>query len=56
MALGESQDLSWAAIGWVAISFFVFFLNSSKAAAMIVAKFGEEVVAVDGTWDIMLVD
>ena len=56
MALGDSQDLCWAAIGWTAISFFVFFLYSSKAAAMIVAKLGEEVAAVDGTWDIVLAE
>ena len=56
MALGDLQDLSWTAIGWAAMSFFVFFLYSSKAAVMIVAKFGEEAAAVDGTWDIVLVD
>ena len=54
MALGDSQDLSWAAIGWAAISFFVFFLYSSKAAAMIVSKLVEE-AGVDRTWDIVRV-
>ena len=56
MALGDSQDLSWAARGCDAMSFFVFFLCSSKAAVMIVAKFGEEVASVEATWDIVLVE
>ena len=56
MALGDSQDLSWVASGWAAISFFVFFLYSSKAAAMIVEKFGGGVAAVDGTWDIVIAE
>ena len=37
------------------MSFFVFFLYSSKAAAMMVSKFVEE-VEVDGIWDIVLVE
>ena len=51
MALGESQDLSWAAKGWEVMSSFVCLLYSFKAAAKIVSKFGED-VDVDGTWDI----
>ena len=55
IALGESQDLSWAARGWEAMSFFVFFSYSSRAALKIVSKLGEEVV-VDGIWDILLAE
>jgi hypothetical protein len=54
MALEESQDWSWVARGWEAMSFFVCFLYVSKTAENNVSKFGEE-VEVDGTWDIMLV-
>ena len=50
--MGESQDLSSAARGWEAMSFFVCFLYSFKAAVKIVSKFWEE-VEVDGTWDIV---
>jgi len=55
MVPGESQDFSWAARGWEAMSRFVWFLYASKAAVKIVSKFVEE-VAVDGTWDIVLVE
>ena len=55
MALEESQDCSWVANGWEAMSFFVFFLYASKAAVKIVSKFGDEVV-VGGTWDIVLAE
>ncbi len=55
MALGESQDCSWAARGWEAMSFFVCFLYASKAALKIVSKSVGD-VAVDGTWDIVLVE
>ena len=48
MALGDSQDLSWAARGWEAISFFVFCSYSSRAAFKIVSKLVEE-AEVDGT-------
>ena len=37
------------------MSFFVFFLYASKAAVKIVSKFGDGVMLVDGTWDMMLV-
>ena len=50
--MGESQDLSWSAREWEAMSFFVCFLYSFKAAAKMVSKFVEE-VDVDGTWDIV---
>ena len=52
IALGESQDLSWAARGWEAMSSFVCLLYSFKAVAKIVSKFWED-VDVDGTWDIV---
>ena len=52
-ALGESQDLSWAAKGWEAMSFFVCFLYSFKATVNIASKFVEE-AEVDGTWDIVV--
>ena len=48
----ESQDFSWVARGWEAISFFVFFLYASKAAEKIVSKF-VEYVEVDRAWDIV---
>jgi hypothetical protein len=51
MALAESQDCSWAARGWEAMSFFVCLLYTFKAAAKMVSKFVEE-VEEDGTWDI----
>ena len=52
MVLGESQDCSWVAKGWDAMSFFVCFLYAFKAAEMIVSKFVED-VEVDGTWDMV---
>ena len=55
MALGDSQDFNWAVRGWEAMSFFVSFLYSSKAAVNIVSKLVED-VAVVGTWDIALVE
>ena len=51
MALEESQDLSWVARGWEAMSFFVCFLYALKAAEKTDSKF-EEGGEVDGTWDI----
>ena len=54
IALGESQDLSWAARGWEAMSFFVFVLYSSKAAVKIVSKL-VGAVEVDGISDMALV-
>ena len=51
MALEESQDSSWVARGWEAMSFFVCFLYSFQAEEKMVSKF-VEVVEVDGTWDI----
>ena len=48
MALEESQDCSWLARGWEAISFFVCFLYAFKAAEKIVSKLVED-VEVDGT-------
>ena len=55
MALGESQDWSWVARGWEAMSRFVCFLYSFKAAVKIVSKFVEK-VEKDGTCDIVLVE
>jgi hypothetical protein len=52
IALEESQDFSWLASGWEAMSFFVCFLYVFKAAEKIVSKFVED-VEVEGTWDIM---
>lgn len=52
MALEESQDCSWMAKGWEAMSFFVCLLYVFKAAEKIVSKFVED-VEVDGTWDIV---
>ena len=46
MAPVDSQDLSSVARGCEAISIFVFFLYSSKAAAILASRFVEE-VAVD---------
>ena len=54
MAVGESQDCSWVARGWEAISRFVCFLYSLKAAAKIISKLVEE-VDVARIWDIVLV-
>ena len=48
MALGDSHDLISAAKGWEAISFFVFFSYSSRAAFKIASKLVEE-AEVDGT-------
>ena len=48
MALEESHDCSWVARGWEAISVFVCFLYSFKAAVNIVSKVVED-VEVDGT-------
>ena len=55
MALGESQDCKRVARGWEAMSRFVCFLYSFKAAVKIVSKLVEE-VEVDGIWDIVLVE
>ena len=52
MALEESQDLSWEARGWEAMSFFVCFLYVFKASEKTDSKFKED-VEVDGTWDIV---
>jgi hypothetical protein len=58
MAPGESQDRSWAAKGYAAMSFFVCFLYASKAVlnlvVNIVSKSVEE-VEIGETWDIVLV-
>ena len=48
IAVGESQDCTWLARGWEAISFFVCFLYAFKAAENIVSKLVED-VGVDGT-------
>ena len=53
MASEESQDWSCAASGCEAIFFFVFLLYDFKAAVKMVSKFVEEVVAVDGIWDMV---
>ena len=53
MASVDLQAFSSAARGLDAMSFFVVFLYSSKAAAMIVSKFVEE---GDGTWDIVILE
>ncbi len=55
MTPGESQDCSWTARGWEAMSSFVCSLYASKAALRIVSKSVGD-VAVDGTWDIVLVE
>ena len=55
MASEESQDWSCSASGCEAMSFFVFLLYASKAAVKMVSKFVEE-VAVDGIWDIVIVE
>ena len=52
MALGQSQDCSWTARGWEAISFFVRYLYAFEAAVKIASK--SEEVEADGTWDIGL--
>ena len=52
MALEESQDWSWVARGWEAMSFFVCFLYDFKAVEKIDSKFVGD-VEVDGTWDIV---
>jgi hypothetical protein len=54
IALEESQDCSWVARGWEAMSFFVRFLYSFKAAVKIVSKFVDDVAVVEGTLDIVL--
>ena len=54
-ASGESQDLTWAARGCEAISFFVFVLYSSKAAVKIASKL-VGAVEVDGSSDMVLVE
>ena len=54
MALEESHDCSWMARGWAAISLFVCFLYSFKAAVNSASKVAED-VEVDGTGDIMVV-
>jgi hypothetical protein len=57
MVLGESQDCSWVANGWEAMSFFVWFLYASNAALKIVSKSVEvEDVAVEIAWDMVLVE
>ena len=38
------------------MSFFVFLVYDFKAAVKIVSKFVEEVVAVDGIWDIVILN
>ena len=43
MALEESHDCSWVARGWEAISVFVCFLYTFKAAVNIVSKLVEDV-------------
>ena len=54
MALGESQDRSWVASGWEAMSFFVCFLYAIKAAVNIVSKSVEEaevdIFPAEGVW------
>ena len=55
MALEESHDCSWVARGWEAISVFVCFLYSFKAAVNMVSKVVEDVEEV-GTWDIVIVE
>ena len=55
MALDEPHDCSWVAKEWEAISVFVCFLYSSKAAANFVSKLVEDVEVV-GTWDIVIVE
>ena len=52
MAVEESQDFSWVARGWEAMSFFVCFLYAFKAVSKIVSKIVED-LEVDGTWDIV---
>jgi hypothetical protein len=52
MALAESQDFSWVARGWEAMSLFVCFLYTFKAAEKIDSN-SEEGAEVDGTWDIV---
>ena len=48
MALGESQDWSWAASGCASRSRLVCFLYLSKALLMMSWKFGDEEEAVSG--------
>ena len=55
IASGESQDLSRAARGCEAMSFFVFVLYSSKAVVKIVSKL-VGAVEVDGSSDMILVE
>ena len=47
MVLEESQDCSWVARGWVAMSVLVCLLCVFRAAAKMVSKFVEE--EEDGT-------
>ena len=47
MALGESQDWSWAASGCASRSRLVCFLYLSKALLMMSWKLGDEEDAVD---------
>ncbi len=54
MALGESQDFSWVARGWEAMSFFVLFLYASKETLKISSKLMEEAVE-GGIFDMWLV-
>jgi hypothetical protein len=57
IAVGESQDCSWAARGWVRSLFLVLFWYLSKAVLKTNWKFevGVEVEGVGATWDIGLV-
>ena len=55
MASGVSQEFSWAAKGWEAMSFLVCFLYVSAAALKIVSK-GVEEGAEGGDWDMVLVE
>ena len=53
MALEELQDSRRVARGWEAISRFVCFLYSFKAAVKIVSKLVEE-EELEGTWDMLV--
>jgi len=58
MAVGESQDCSWAARGWVRSLHFVFFSYASKAALRTYWKLleEEEEEAVEWVWDMVRVE
>ena len=55
MALEELHDWSWVARGWEAMSLFVCFSYSFKAAVNIVSKLVGN-TEVEETWDIVLVE